>query len=600
MVESDGDSKSVGVTSTDNAKRPHDYVADIGFDRFDISPALRRAIAERGYLHPTQVQATTFEPIRQGRDLIVRSKTGTGKTAAFGIPLLERLPDGERSVRVLILCPTRELALQVATEISDLGKYRDLKVTAIYGGASMKAQETALSIGSAIIVGTPGRIYDHIRRKNLNLSACDCVVLDEADEMLNQGFYEEVTRILDCLPAKKQVLLFSATVPPDIEHLINRYASDPEALLLSGEVLTVEHIHHVRYDLSDAFPKPRNLIYMLELEEPENAIIFCNTKDDTALVTAVLNRNGFDAELLNGDLPQKERERVMAKVKAGEVAFMVATDIAARGIDISDLSHVINYSLPEDPAVYLHRVGRTGRIGKKGIALNLVSGRELTTLTVLEKRYGIVFEKRPMPSPEEAIRLWTERHVREIRESAAGTVYEGLLSLASQLRQRADADDLVAFLLKYFFTHHRMEKLSAAQQETRSQAGTAEARPDSRSRRNHRAAERPKRDSGRERRSSHSKPAAGDEAPRRNEGASEPSEPLLWINLGKSDGLDAAGLTAAVESAGAPLGKVRRVSLRATYSYLAVPEEDAAGFEALTGRMHGEKALRVERAKKRR
>jgi len=418
--------------------------------------------------------------------------------------------------------------------------------------------------------------------------------------MLNQGFYEEVTRILDCLPAKKQVLLFSATVPPDIEHLINRYASDPEALLLSGDVLTVEHIHHVRYDLSDAFPKPRNLIYMLELEEPENAIIFCNTKDDTALVTAVLNRNGFDAELLNGDLPQKERERVMAKVKAGEVAFMVATDIAARGIDISDLSHVINYSLPEDPAVYLHRVGRTGRIGKKGIALNLVSGRELTTLTVLERRYGIVFEKRPMPSPEEAIRLWTERHVREIRESAAGTVYEGLLSLASQLRQRADADDLVAFLLKYFFTHHRMEKLSAAQQETRSQVGAAQARPDARSRRNHRAAERPKRDSRRERRSSHSKSAAGDEAPRRNEGASEPSEPLLWINLGKSDGLDAAGLTAAVESAGAPLGKVRRVSLRATYSYLAVPEEDAAGFEALTGRMHGEKALRVERAKKRR
>ncbi|HEX4803211.1 MAG TPA: DEAD/DEAH box helicase [Myxococcaceae bacterium] len=600
MVESDGESKSAGVDGTDKATRPHDYVADIGFDQFDISPALRRAIAERGYLHPTQVQATTFEPIRQGRDLIVRSKTGTGKTAAFGIPLLERLPDGERKVRVLILCPTRELALQVATEISDLGKYRDLKVTAIYGGASMKTQETALSIGSAIIVGTPGRIYDHIRRKNLDLKACDCVVLDEADEMLNQGFYEEVTRILDCLPAKKQVLLFSATVPPDIEHLINRYASDPEALLLSGDVLTVEHIHHVRYDLSDAFPKPRNLIYMLELEEPENAIIFCNTKDDTALVTAVLNRNGFDAELLNGDLPQRERERVMAKVKGGEVAFMVATDIAARGIDISDLSHVINYSLPEDPAVYLHRVGRTGRIGKKGIALNLVSGRELTTLTALEKRYGIVFEKRPMPSPEEAIRLWTERHVGEIRESSAGTVYEGLLSLASQLRQRADADDLVAFLLKYFFTHHRMEKLSAAQQETPSQASAEETRPHARSRRNHRAAERPKRDSRQERRRSHSKPAAEGEAASRSEGGSEPREPLLWINLGKSDGLDAAGLTAAVESAGAPLGKVRRVSLRATYSYLAVAEEDAAGFEALTGRMHGEKALRVERAKKRR
>ena len=600
MVETHIESHSQGAPSSEESKQPHDYVAEIGFDQLDISPALRRAIAERGYVHPTPVQARVLEPIKQGRDLIVRSKTGTGKTAAFGIPILERLADGERSVRALILCPTRELALQVATEISDLGKYRDLKVTAIYGGASMKAQETALSLGSAIIVGTPGRIYDHIRRKNLNLSSCDCVVLDEADEMLNQGFYEEVTRILDCLPANKQVLLFSATVPPDIENLINRYARDPEALLLSGDVLTVEHIHHVRYDVSDAYPKPRNLIYVLELEEPENAIIFCNTKDDTALVTAVLNRNGFDAELLNGDLPQKERERVMAKVKRGEVAFMVATDIAARGIDISDLGHVINYSLPEDPAVYLHRVGRTGRIGKKGIALNLVSGRELTTLSALEKRYGIAFEKRPMPSPDEAIRLWTERHVREIRDGAAGSVYEGLLPLASQLRQRGDADDLVAFLLKYFFTHHRMEKVQAAKEEPLLREASVAA-PESRSRRQRqRKQERPPRSD------------AGPERPRRPKARTDtdaaasspahaPSEarhPMLWINLGKSDGLDSSGVIAAVETVGAPAGKVRRVSLRTTYSYLVVDEVDVAAFEAISGRAHGDKVIRIERAKK--
>jgi len=599
MVETDPQAQ---VASADaNAKDPHDYVAEIEFAQFDISPALRRAIAERGYVHPTPVQATVFEPIRQGRDLIVRSKTGTGKTAAFGIPLLEKLPDGERNVRALILCPTRELALQVATEISELGKYRDLTVTAIYGGASMKTQENALHLGSAIIVGTPGRVYDHIRRKNLNLSACDCVVLDEADEMLNQGFYEEVTRILDCLPAKKQVLLFSATVPPDIENLINRYSKDPEALLLSGDVLTVEHIHHVRYDVSDAYPKPRNLIYVLELEEPQNAIIFCNTKDDTALVTAVLNRNGFDTELLNGDLPQKERERVMAKVKRGEVAFMVATDIAARGIDISDLGHVINYSLPEDPAVYLHRVGRTGRIGKKGIAINLVSGRELNTLSALEKRYGIVFEKRPMPSPEEAIRLWTERHVREIRDGAAGSVYEGLLSLAAQLKQRTDADDLIAFLLKYFFTHHRMEKVQAAKEEPERSSAPRPA-VESRVRSGPRKLERPaRRDTGPERKRSRPKELPA-ESPK-NASEARPSEtdlPQLWLNLGKSDGLDSGLLVAALEAAGAPPGKVARVSLRATYSYLSVQEDDVAGFEALNGRSHGDKVIRIERAKRRR
>ena len=203
---------------------------------------------------------------------------------------------------------------------------------------------------------------------------------------------------------------------------------------MSGDVFTVDHIHHIRYDLSDQYPKPRNLVYVLEIEQPQNAIIFCNTRDDTSLVTAVLNRNGFDAETLNGDLPQKERERVMAKVKRGELDFMVATDIAARGIDISGLGHVINYSLPEDPASYLHRVGRTCRIGNKGVAINLTSGKELMTLTTLEKRRaGIHFEAKLMPSPDEALRMWTDRHVREIRELEARRCTSLFLSFGRQI-----------------------------------------------------------------------------------------------------------------------------------------------------------------------
>src|SRR5512144_953002 len=186
--------------------------------------------------------------------------------------------------------------------------------------------------------------------------------------------------------------------------------------MLSGDEYQVENIHNVMYPAVDAYPKPRNLLYMIEIEEPETAIVFCNTRSDTTLVAAVLNRNGYDAELLNGELPQKERERVMGKVKRGEVRFMVATDIAARGIDISDLSHVINYSLPEDPAVFLHRVGRTGRIGKKGTSLSLVSGAEIHTLTALQRRFGIEFEQRNLPSPDEARRIWTERHVVELKE----------------------------------------------------------------------------------------------------------------------------------------------------------------------------------------
>jgi ATP-dependent RNA helicase DeaD len=442
----------------------NDYVSATGFAELPLSDELRRGIAERGYTQPTPVQSAVFGPILAGRDLICRSKTGTGKTAAFGIPLLERIPAGTRKASALVLCNTRELALQVAQEIEALGKHKDLRVVAIYGGAGMGQQTDALEDGAEVIVGTPGRVYDHIRRGNLKLETTRIAVLDEADEMLSAGFYEEVTKILDYLPRDRQTLLFSATVPPDIEHLAQKYLRDPETILLSGDVFTVEHIHNVLYPLVDQYPKPRNLLYLIEKESPDSAIIFCNLRTDTELVANVLNRNGLDAEMLNGDLPQKERERVMAKVKRGEVRFMVATDIAARGIDISDLTHVLNYSLPEDPAVYLHRVGRTGRIGKKGTAISLVSGAELNTLGVLEKKYGIQFETRHLPTPDEARTLWTDKHVRELRDAMqSGSAFEAFLPIAQEMMARDDGRVLIAYALKYFFTHTRMEKAQLRQ-----------------------------------------------------------------------------------------------------------------------------------------
>ncbi len=697
------------------ADRDQEYVADVSFDSLGLSPEVRKAIADRGYTHPTPVQAKAFAPVMAGKDVIVRSKTGTGKTAAFGIPLLEKIEKGEKRVKALIMCPTRELAMQVAAELTELAKYREIRVTAIYGGASMKVQEDALDEGSAIIVGTPGRVYDHIQRKNMKLEHCAFAVLDEADEMLNQGFYEEVTRILDCLPKTRQVLLFSATVPEDIQRLISKYTTNAETLLLSGDVFTVDHIQHVKYEVSEAYPKPRNLIYMLEMEEPDNAIVFCNTRSDTELVTAVLNRNGFDAEMLNGDLPQKERERVMALVKRGEVAFMVATDLAARGIDISDLGHVINYTLPEDPAVYLHRVGRTGRIGKKGVALNLVSGREFSQFSTLEKKYGIVFEKRQMPSPELAVTMWTDRHVKELKEAASGTIYEGFLGLASELKKRPDADELIALMLKSFFKELRKEKLQHSGKEApapaphkfeklrphekkyagkderpsarrgsegrpvRERGGRSEAKTES-DRGELRAVSRPVTSSEAPLPSDAPTPAEGTPAvvrtpapprkpsgarkltdrelfealqrgetppmpdptaddspseayvpasnevratrePRESRGAREdrppredrerrprreksevappaPGQVRLWLNLGTLDGLDAASLTQAIEAAGAPAGKLQRADVLRSFSYLFVAEEDVSGFEATAGKKQGEKAIKIERAKK--
>ncbi len=578
---------------------PSDYVAEQSFDDLALSPELRRGIAEKGYRRPTPVQAATFADVVAGHDLIVRSKTGTGKTAAFGIPLLERIPADAGGVRAIILCPTRELALQVADEISALGKHKGSKVVPIYGGAPMKTQVDALRAGGEIVVGTPGRVYDHIRRGTLDLSHAMAGVLDEADEMLSMGFFEEVTRILDHLPKDRQTLLFSATVPPDIQQIIQKYLREPKTILLSGDEFTVEGIENVIYYGVDAYPKPRNLLYLVELEEPENAIVFCNTRDDTTLVAAVLNRNGYDADLLNGDLPQKERERVMQKVKAGEVRFMVATDIAARGIDISDLTHVINYSLPEDPAVYLHRVGRTGRIGKKGTAISIVSGRELVTLTALEKRFGIHFEERKLPTPEAARKLWTDRHVATLREGASGAIFEAFIPLAQTLRERPDGDYLVAFALKYFF-HHRQKEL--ALQRTGPAAPAESATPSERPQREERPRreERSRRDERShgdgERRSGRGKPEERERPPREDRTPSD--QKRLYVVLGESP-FDAKAYASALAG---PLG-LSAETLAAGFephgrgSRIALPLADADRLLGLDGQELLGQRLRVEVAR---
>ncbi|MFM2153350.1 MAG: hypothetical protein RL199_1785, partial [Pseudomonadota bacterium] len=443
------------------APPPSDYVALATFDELPLSEGTRAAIAKKGYTKPTPVQAAALAPILAGKDVIVRSKTGTGKTAAFGIPIAEVVDPSLPKVQAVVLCNTRELALQVATELGELAAGRNVRVTAIYGGASMGAQQKALDDGAQVIVGTPGRVIDLLERKVLSFAHVKLAVLDEADEMLGVGFLEDVMTILAKCPRGHQTALFSATLTPDIEKLIRKHLKEPQTILLSGDVYTVAGIRHVRYFARDAFPKPRNLLYMLALENPETAIVFCNTRDDVNLVCTVLNRHGYDADKLSGELSQTDRERVMAKIKRGEVRFMVATDLAARGIDISDLTHVVNYSLPEDPAVYLHRVGRTGRIGKTGTALSLVRGTELSTLSTLEKKFGIPFESKEMPTPEDAHKLWVDTHVSELRESVGTLLFDAYIPMAQELKTREGSDVLIAFALKYFFTHHRHEKLAA-------------------------------------------------------------------------------------------------------------------------------------------
>jgi len=584
-----------------------------------LSEPVRRAIAERGYERPTPVQTATLRPILAGKDVIVRSKTGTGKTAAFGIPIIERIPAGRGRPSALIMAPTRELAIQVADELQALSRLKGLRVATIYGGASMGDQLDALHAGAEIIVGTPGRIYDHIRRHTLDLSGCMVSTLDEADEMLNMGFFEEVTRILDHLPDDCQQLLFSATVPADIEQIIREYLTDPETILLSGDEYRVDNIRNVLYHTNDAYPKPRNLLYMVEIEEPESAIVFCNTRSDTSLVTAVLNRNGYDAELLNGELPQKERERVMAKVKRGEVRFMVATDIAARGIDISDLSHIVNYSLPEDPAVYLHRAGRTGRIGKKGTALSLATGAEGITLGVLQKKFGIVFEEKQMPTPEEARRLWTDRHVAELREGMNSSIFEAFIPLAQELRNRPDGGLLVSFALKYFFTHHRIEKVTdivkavhKKEEHERKELRVVpkrEARPEGRDRGGRERGERTGRGERGDRGEPRPRREGGGDVPREpakapveitvSVEAQRPSRSRIFVSAGEVDGADEAKVRETVAGL-APGVDLAKVEVRRTHTFLEVsPDEADRVVASLLGKEAFGKTLAAEKARRR-
>ena len=441
------------VEPEENAFDTETSWADMG-----LSEPLLKALEEMEYAHPTPVQAQSIPRSLQGKDLLVRSKTGTGKTTAFAIPILERIADGERHARALVLAPTRELAIQVAEEAERLGAHRDVGVTAVYGGVALGPQTDAFEAGVEVVVGTPGRILDHLRRGNLDLTHCNMVGLDEADEMLSMGFLEEVSNILDHVPPKPQMLLFSATVESDLRDLVTKYASEPEDLFLSTDTRTVEGVDHILYETVSDYPKPRQLMAILDMENPEAGIIFCNTRDDVAMLGNYLSRQGVDAEYISSDLTQKAREKVMGRIKRSEVRFLVATDVASRGIDISDLTHVINYSLPEDPASYLHRVGRTARIGKEGTAISLMSSREFACRKTLEFTWGIEFVVKELPNPEEARSLWAVRHVAEIREAMDHVAFDAYVSMARELKDRPDGDMLLATALRGFFIWARMEK----------------------------------------------------------------------------------------------------------------------------------------------
>jgi ATP-dependent RNA helicase DeaD len=452
-----------GPDDTADAHVPEgsDYVSDRTFAEFPISDEVIKGITDLGYVTATPVQSATIDPALAGRDLLVRAKTGTGKTCAFSTPVIERLEAGKGSPQAVILAPTRELAQQIAEECEGIAKYKDISIAVLVGGLAIGPQEKVLADGADLIVGTPGRILDHMRRRNLDLSGATAICLDEADEMLSMGFYQDVTSILEATSDERQILLFSATISPDTQRLVDRYLKDPEQIRLSTDGDNVDSIEHILYETSADLHKVRALLFLLDKEDPTSAIIFCNTREDTATVASFLDRQGLDVQLLSGELSQARRSEVMKKVKGGDVRFLVSTDVASRGIDISDLSHVINYSLPFEAAVYLHRTGRTGRIGKKGTAISLVGGPDLATRRALESQHDIQFDERQLPTAEEAVRYRVDRQAKQIKKAMGQLVFESYLPTVRALKERPDGEALLAAALRAFFQWDRQRKIDA-------------------------------------------------------------------------------------------------------------------------------------------
>lgn len=386
------------------------------FDQFQLSPEILKGIQDLGFEEPSPIQAECIPAVLRGEDVIGQAQTGTGKTAAFGIPILERINPEQQVVQSIILAPTRELAIQVSEELRKIGRPKRIKTLPIYGGQSIGRQIKALQQGVHVVIGTPGRLLDHLRRGTFDLGHVEVVVLDEADEMLDMGFIDDIEAVFSFLPSQRQLLLFSATMPPTIRQLAQKYMRKPRYITVSRGEVTVPVIQQYYYRVLDNY-KVEALCRILDSEEVDLSIVFCRTKKGVDELTEALQARGYLAGGLHGDLAQQQRDRVMNAFRSGEIELLVATDVAARGIDVGSVSHVINFDIPQDVESYVHRIGRTGRAGRKGIALTLVTPREMKQLRTIEQETAVRLKPRELPSLEEVASKQQQSWIAQIEQT---------------------------------------------------------------------------------------------------------------------------------------------------------------------------------------
>jgi ATP-dependent RNA helicase DeaD len=361
---------------------PTAYVT--AFGGLTLSAQTAQALDEMQYREPTEIQAKTIPLLLEGKDVVGQAQTGTGKTAAFGIPMVERIDPSMLVVQALVLAPTRELASQISQEIGKIGRKRGIRVAAIYGGASMGAQLSDLKRGAQVVVGTPGRILDHLKRGTLSFESVSYLVLDEADRMLDMGFMPDVERILRRTPRSRQTAMFSATVPTVVRIISRRHMRDAVTVQVKPEERTVAEVDQIFYEVAER-DKPEALRAVLKEQQPERAMIFCRTQIAVDRLTRIMRRDGYPVEAIHGSLGQGQRERVLADFRRGAITLLIATNLAARGLDIPEVSHVINYDIPEESESYVHRIGRTARMGREGVAITFVAEWDEKSLAEIKK-----------------------------------------------------------------------------------------------------------------------------------------------------------------------------------------------------------------------
>ncbi len=404
------------------------------FHELGLKPEITKAIDALGFEEPSPIQKQAIPALMNGFDIVAQAPTGTGKTAAFAIPIMELIDPTKRTVQALVLAPTRELAVQVAEASHSIGRHCRVNVLPVYGGQAYEHQLRGLRAGAHLVVGTPGRVMDHIRRGTLQLDTVRFVVLDEADEMLDMGFIDDIQLILDQTPPGRQMALFSATMPPRIQALARRYMKSPQTIAVAHEAQDVPLTHQVYYETQQR-GKRDALTNILDMQEPHSAIIFCRTRSEAADLASMLQARGYGADAIHGDMSQALRERVLAKFRTNKITLLVATDVAARGLDIPDVSHVINFDIPDDADAYVHRIGRTGRMGRKGEAITLVTPRELRLLRVIEKDIHKKLKPLQLPTYEDVAARRTTSFMEELRKTLRSGTGEPYGLVAAELAQ---------------------------------------------------------------------------------------------------------------------------------------------------------------------